>query len=215
MRQRRESALERRLLNRIVFVNVDGPSHISLAARIEETSGILQRPPLMEGQLDDLLVGFARADAPVVRPDGGSQGRCFLPLLFLDDLGVRLVNQRAHPRQHRTSPVAELANAVVNHLRGGVSRLRAVFSRHGRPFPGLASCRLGDRLARFGCLRSDPLGGGLLYDLRGLLERRAGQVDRTRRLDCLGSAHVLIPPFEDRRGDRRRAGHHSNEDRNP
>lgn len=40
---------ERRFLNRIVFVNVDGPSCISLETRIKETSRVLQRGSLKEG----------------------------------------------------------------------------------------------------------------------------------------------------------------------
>ena len=51
---------ERSFLNRIVFPDVDCPSGRSLEAGIEETSGVLQRGPVKEGQLDDLLVGFAR-----------------------------------------------------------------------------------------------------------------------------------------------------------
>jgi hypothetical protein len=58
---------ERRFLNRVVFVDVDGPSCISLEARIEEMSGVLQRGPVKEGQLYDLFAGFARTDAPVAR----------------------------------------------------------------------------------------------------------------------------------------------------
>jgi hypothetical protein len=34
----------------------------------------------------------------------------------LDDLGVRFVDELAHPFQHRAAPVVELANALVDHL---------------------------------------------------------------------------------------------------
>ena len=34
----------------------------------------------------------------------------------LDDVGLRLVDELAHPFQHRASPVAELANALVDQL---------------------------------------------------------------------------------------------------
>jgi hypothetical protein len=95
-----DQLFERRFLHRIVLMNVDGPSCSSFEARIEEMRGVFQRGPVKEGQLDNLLVGFTRADAPVVGPDGSSRGRCFLPLPFLDNLGVRLVDERAHPFQH-------------------------------------------------------------------------------------------------------------------
>jgi hypothetical protein len=77
-----------RFLNRVVFANIDGASRIALEARIEKTSRVLQRGALKERQLDNLFVGFALTDAPVVGPDGSSRGRRFLPLPFLDDLGV-------------------------------------------------------------------------------------------------------------------------------
>src|SRR5919201_5562631 len=111
---RADQLLERRFVNRIVFVNVDGPSCVSREARIEEMSRVLQRGPVKEGQLYDLFVGLTRTDAPVVGPDGSSRGRSLGPLPFLDDLGVRLVDELAHPFQHRTSPIAELANTLVN-----------------------------------------------------------------------------------------------------
>src|SRR5262249_25790997 len=82
-----DQLLERRFLDRVVFPNVDGPSRTALEARVEQTRGVFQRRPLIEGQLDDLLVGFARADAPVVGPDGSPRGRRFLPLPLLDDVG--------------------------------------------------------------------------------------------------------------------------------
>jgi hypothetical protein len=64
-----DQLFERRFLNGVVFVNVDGPSCIALKARIEETSGILQRGSMKEGQLDGLFVGFACTDTPEsVRP---------------------------------------------------------------------------------------------------------------------------------------------------
>jgi hypothetical protein len=37
---------ERRFVNRIVFMDVDGPARIALETRIEETSRVFQRSPV-------------------------------------------------------------------------------------------------------------------------------------------------------------------------
>jgi len=60
--------------------------------------------PLGERELDDLRVGLAGADDPVVRPD-----RSAPPLPLLDDLGVSFKNQPAHPGQGLSAPIAQLA----------------------------------------------------------------------------------------------------------
>jgi hypothetical protein len=40
------------------------------------------------------------------------------------------MDELAHPFQHGASPIAELANAIVNPLRGGVFGWSADFSPH-------------------------------------------------------------------------------------
>src|SRR5262249_46693028 len=57
-------------------------STISVETRGEETGRILQRRAFGEGKLHDLLVGFARADDVVVRPNR------IHPLPLLDDIRV-------------------------------------------------------------------------------------------------------------------------------
>jgi hypothetical protein len=47
--------LEGRFLNRVVFANVDGPSCISIEARIEEMRGVLQRGPVKESSFTTCL----------------------------------------------------------------------------------------------------------------------------------------------------------------
>src|SRR3954467_3266149 len=61
-----DELFEGRFVDRVIFANVDGPSNISTEARIEESSGVLQRGAVEERQLHYLFVRFARTDAPVV-----------------------------------------------------------------------------------------------------------------------------------------------------
>src|SRR3981189_1383220 len=61
--------LEGGLVNFFSFGDVDRAAWVSVETRVEDTGGILQRRALDEGQLHDILVGFASADDPVVRPN--------------------------------------------------------------------------------------------------------------------------------------------------
>src|SRR4029450_6219040 len=61
------------------FRDVDRAAYVSVEARVEETGRILQGRTLREGELHDLLVGFAGADETVVRPDRSA------PFPLLDD----------------------------------------------------------------------------------------------------------------------------------
>src|SRR5947209_19680832 len=65
--------LERGLVDVFSFVDVDRAAYVSVETRVEETGRILQRRALGEGQLHDILVGFARADDAVVRPNRGAR----------------------------------------------------------------------------------------------------------------------------------------------
>src|SRR3954462_140314 len=60
---------QRRLVDRVVFLDVDGSSYLALEAGVEQTLRVLQRRTLEERQLDDALVGLTGADATVARPD--------------------------------------------------------------------------------------------------------------------------------------------------
>src|SRR5256885_13999101 len=64
--------LEGGLVNFFSFVDVDRAACVSVETRVEETDRILQRRALEEGQLHDILVGFASADDAVVRPNRGA-----------------------------------------------------------------------------------------------------------------------------------------------
>src|SRR5271156_4039091 len=70
------------------FVDVDRSAYVSVETQIEETGRILQRRALGEGELHDLLVGFASADDAVVGPDRSAH-----PLPLLDDVRVRFLDE--------------------------------------------------------------------------------------------------------------------------
>jgi len=78
---------------------------VSVETRVEETGRILQRRASGEGELHDFLVGFARADDAVVRPD-----RSAPPLQLLDAprsaflMSLRIL-LRVSPRQSPSSAI--------------------------------------------------------------------------------------------------------------
>src|SRR5262245_10812461 len=76
--------LECGFVNFFPFVDVDRAAYVPLETRVEETGRILERRALGEGQLHDILVGFARADDAFVRPDRGAGFGRFDPLPLLD-----------------------------------------------------------------------------------------------------------------------------------
>src|SRR5437667_9631578 len=78
----------------LTLLNVDRAPHVALEARVEQAGRVLQRRALREGELHDLLVGLARAEDAVVRPDRSAH-----PLPLLDDLRVRLLDELAHPAE--------------------------------------------------------------------------------------------------------------------
>src|SRR5207247_6359921 len=71
---------ERGLVNFFSFVDVDRAAYVSVEARVEETGRIFQRRALGEGQLHDILVGFAGADDAVVGRTRGAWLGWFDPL---------------------------------------------------------------------------------------------------------------------------------------
>src|SRR5438046_6054835 len=61
--------LEGGLVHFFSFVDVDRAACVFVETRVEETLPVLQRRAFGEGQLHDMLVGFAGADDAVVRPN--------------------------------------------------------------------------------------------------------------------------------------------------
>src|SRR6267378_542023 len=92
--------LEGGRVNFFSFVDVDRAANLSIETRVEETGRILQGRALREGELHDLLVGFARAEDAVVGPDRGAH-----PLPLLDDVRVCLLDELAHPAEGFPAPV--------------------------------------------------------------------------------------------------------------
>src|SRR5438034_5428324 len=87
--------LEGGLVHFFAFVDVDRAAYVSVETRVEETGRILQRRALGEGELHDTLVGFARADDAIVRPNRSAGTLRFRPLPLLDDVRVCLLDERA------------------------------------------------------------------------------------------------------------------------
>src|SRR5882724_11031175 len=64
-----DERFERGRVDFLPLLDVDRAPHFALEARVEQPGRVLQRRTLREGELHDLLVGLARAENPVVRPD--------------------------------------------------------------------------------------------------------------------------------------------------
>src|SRR5437660_9167854 len=117
--------LEGGLINVFSFVDVDRAPYVSVEARVEETGRILQRRALGEGQLHDILVGFASADDAVVRPNRGAGSGWFDPLPFLDDVRVCFLDERSHSAERFPAPVPEFGDSFRDELRCRLALARA------------------------------------------------------------------------------------------
>src|ERR1700748_516366 len=78
-----DEVLQRRLIDLVAVVNVDGAADISVETGVEQAGRVLQRSTLGECHLDDALVRLPGADDAAVRTDRRPHQ---LPLL--DHLGV-------------------------------------------------------------------------------------------------------------------------------
>src|SRR5207245_796810 len=90
-----------------------------------ETDRILQRRALEEGQLHDILVGFASADDAVVRPNRGAGFCCFDPLPLLDDVRVCFLDELAHSAEGFPAPVPEFGDSLRDEFRCRLALARA------------------------------------------------------------------------------------------
>src|SRR6266852_1901022 len=112
--------LEGGLLHFFSFVDVDRAACVSVETRVEETGRILQRRPLEEGKLHDILVGFAGADDAVVRPNRSAH-----PLPRLDDVRVCFLDELAHSAEGFPAPVPEFGDSFRDELRCRLALARA------------------------------------------------------------------------------------------
>src|SRR5436853_7794063 len=117
--------LEGGLVDFFSFVDVDRAACVSIETRVKETGRILQRRALGEGQLHDLLVGFASADDAVVRPNGSAGFGWFDPLPLLDDVRVCFLDQFAHSAEGFAAPLPELGDSFRDELRCRLALARA------------------------------------------------------------------------------------------
>src|SRR5882724_4221276 len=112
--------LEGGLVNFLSFVDVDRAACVSVETGVEETGRILQGRPLSEDKLHDTLVGFARADNTVVRPD-----RSAPPLPLLDNVRVCFLDELAHSAEGFPAPVPEFDDSFRDELRCRLALARA------------------------------------------------------------------------------------------
>src|SRR2546428_10559065 len=117
--------LEGGLVNFFSFVDVDRAACVSVETRVEETDRILQRRALGEGQLHDILVGFASADDAVVRPNRGAGFGWFDPLPLLANVRVCCLDERAHSSEGFPAPVSEFGDSFRDELRCRLALARA------------------------------------------------------------------------------------------
>src|SRR6185437_235216 len=73
---------------------------------------ILPRGAFEEGKLHDFLVGFARAENAVMRPNRSAH-----PLPLLDDVRVCFLDQLAHSAESFPAPVPEFGDSFRDELR--------------------------------------------------------------------------------------------------
>src|SRR5262245_1763489 len=112
-------SLQRLLVYRLAFVEVDGTPCVRLGTGVEESRRILQSRRFGEGHLHDVLVSLAGADHSVVLPHRNPS-----PLPLLDDFGIGFLEQGTEPAEHLAPPVAELLDSLVYQLRRRLACLR-------------------------------------------------------------------------------------------
>src|SRR5438067_1652767 len=105
-----DQELEGALVDLLALMDVDRPSHVPVEARVEELGRVLQGSPLGERELHGGLVRLAGADDAVVRPDRHA------PLPLLDDVGVRRLDELAHPAEDFAAPIRELGDSPRDKL---------------------------------------------------------------------------------------------------
>src|SRR4029450_8896390 len=94
-------------VNVFSLADVDRAANISVEARVEETTRILQRRTLCEGELHHALVGFARTNNPVVRPCRSAWVRGLDPLQLLNHVRVGFLDEGAYSPESFSTPVSE------------------------------------------------------------------------------------------------------------
>src|SRR4029450_11267571 len=104
-------------VNVFSLADVDRAANVSVEARVEETTRILQRRTLCEGELHHALVGFARTNNPVVRPCGSARVRGFDPLQLLDYVRVGFLDDCSNSSESLSAPVSKVSDSCRDQLR--------------------------------------------------------------------------------------------------
>jgi hypothetical protein len=95
-----DETLQRRRINLVAFVDIDGTPLIACKAGIEELAGIGKARALGESHFHLVLVRVGYRNEPIVRP-----ARAAHPFPFFDDLGVSVMNYFAKSGKHFAAPV--------------------------------------------------------------------------------------------------------------
>src|SRR5206468_10316098 len=119
--RRADELLEGRLVDLLAFAEIDRTPCLSFQAGVEELLRVLDRGSAKEGELHDLLVRLARADAAVMRPYRGASGFRLLPFPLLLDVGVGLVDQLPDLCEGLSSPIPQLFDPLADVRRSGLA----------------------------------------------------------------------------------------------
>ena len=112
--------------------STSSPSWMSIARRtfpsrleLKRRAGSFRDAPLAKVSFTTLLIGFARADDAVVRPDRGAGLGWFDPLPLLDDVRVCFLDELAHSAEGFPAPVPEFGDSFRDELRCRLALARA------------------------------------------------------------------------------------------
>lgn len=133
-----DELFESRFVDLFAFAEVDGAAHVSFEAGIEELLGVFEGGSAVEGELYDLFIGFACADAAVMRPNGCSRVRGLDPFPLLLNVGGGFVDELAEVGESFSFPASQVLNSFGD-IGGGVG----IWIRH-------IWCQLKDSLFEFG-----------------------------------------------------------------
>jgi hypothetical protein len=118
-----DEILERRLVDFVAFVDVDGAADIAVEARVEEPGRVYEGSAFRKGQLDVILVRLPGADDAGVRKDGRARIGRFGPLPLFDDFWVGRVDEGADFGEDLAAPVGEVFDLLVDGGGCGWSRV--------------------------------------------------------------------------------------------
>src|SRR5215469_5794511 len=108
---RTNERFQSRLINYIALMEINRSRFFRIQASIEEFLWIFQQSALKKVHFDRLFESADSTNQSLVRPD------CGLPLPFLSDVGVSIVDKFAQSGDHLTTPVSKFCDVCVDTLR--------------------------------------------------------------------------------------------------